>query len=228
MKDDNIGIIIKELRKQKSMSQQELADKLNTTNFTISKWENNITTPDIYHLKNISKIFNITVDDLMNNRLNKKKPNYTKALLFIVVVQLIIITILSIHNIKGNKIIVNNLFSDNNSISLKGILIANKDFSVIEINDIEYIDKNAGSVLETIPEHVSIVIKSNKDTLISKNIENTDKESIDQLLRKESMIYQDNKKIEDLTLIIKYMKNNKTEQIETKINQKTTTKNIKK
>ena len=228
MKDDNIGIIIKELRKQKSMSQQELADKLNTTNFTISKWENNITTPDIYHLKNISKIFNITVDDLMNNRLNKKKPNYTKLLLFIVVVQLIIITILSIHNIKENKIIVNNLISDNNSISLKGILMANKDFSVIEINDIEYIDKNAGSVLETIPEHVSIVIKSNKDTLISKNIENTDKESIDQLLRKESMIYQDNKKIEDLTLIIKYMKNNKTEQIETKINQKTTTKNIKK
>jgi len=212
---NNIGATIKELRKRSGMSQQELADKLNTTNFTISKWENNITTPDIYYLKNISKIFKITIDDLMNNNIDKRNTDKTKIIAGIAVIELIIIIVISAIAINNNKITIQNLSSTNNDISLKGILIANKSVSLLEINNIEYVDKNTGTALETIPEFVSIIIKANKDTIINKNIENTDKESIYELLKKTNISYQSKNKIKDLSLIIKYHMNNKQYEITT-------------
>ena len=212
---NNIGATIKELRKRSGMSQQELADKLNTTNFTISKWENNITTPDIYYLKNISKIFKITIDDLMNNNIDKRNTDKTKIIAGIAVIELIIIIVISAIAINNNKITIQNLSSTNNDISLKGILIANKSVSLLEINNIEYVDKNTGTDLETIPEFVSIIIKANKDTIINKNIENTDKESIYELLKKTNISYQSKNKIKDLSLIIKYHMNNKQYEITT-------------
>ena len=212
---NNIGATIKELRKRSGMSQQELADKLNTTNFTISKWENNITTPDIYYLKNISKIFKITIDDLMNNNIDKRNTDKTKIIAGIAVIELIIIIVISAIAINNNKLTIQNLSSTNNDISLKGILIANKSVSLLEINNIEYVDKNTGTALETIPEFVSIIIKANKDTIINKNIENTDKESIYELLKKTNISYQSKNKIKDLSLIIKYHMNNKQYEITT-------------
>ena len=212
---NNIGATIKELRKRSGMSQQELADKLNTTNFTISKWENNITTPDIYYLKNISKIFKITIDDLMNNNIDKRNTDKTNIIAGIAVIELIIIIVISAIAINNNKLTIQNLSSTNNDISLKGILIANKSVSLLEINNIEYVDKNTGTDLETIPEFVSIIIKANKDTMINKNIENTDKESIYELLKKTNISYQSKNKIKDLSLIIKYHMNNKQYEITT-------------
>ena len=214
---NNIGATIKELRKRSGMSQQELADKLNTTNFTISKWENNIITPDIYYLKNISKIFKITIDDLMNNNIDKRNTDKTKIIAGIAVIELIIIIVISAIAINNNKLTIQNLSSTNNDISLKGILIANKSVSLLEINNIEYVDKNTGTDLETIPEFVSIIIKTNKDTIINKNIENTDKESIYELLKKTNISYQSKNKIKDLSLIIKYHMNNKQYEITTMI-----------
>ena len=46
-----------ELRKEKKLSQEELAEKLNVARQTISKWENGTTVPDTNNLIEISKIF---------------------------------------------------------------------------------------------------------------------------------------------------------------------------
>ena len=43
----NIGEKLYELRKGKNLSQEEVADKLNVTRQTISKWETNASTPDL-------------------------------------------------------------------------------------------------------------------------------------------------------------------------------------
>ena len=56
-----------ELRKKQGLSQEELGYKLNVTRQTISKWELGQTTPEMDKLVEISKIFNITVDELINN-----------------------------------------------------------------------------------------------------------------------------------------------------------------
>ena len=54
-----------ELRKKEGLSQEELGYKLNVTRQTVSKWELGQTTPEMDKLIEISKIFNISVDELI-------------------------------------------------------------------------------------------------------------------------------------------------------------------
>lgn len=66
----NLGKKIAELRKKNNLSQEELAEKVGVARQTISKWEIGDTTPDINQVKIISKIFNISVDELVDNDIN--------------------------------------------------------------------------------------------------------------------------------------------------------------
>ncbi|MEK4061552.1 MULTISPECIES: helix-turn-helix domain-containing protein [unclassified Paenibacillus] len=59
-----IGKKIKTLRLQKGMTQEELATKLNMSSQAISKWENNVTMPDIQILPELSVILGVTIDEL--------------------------------------------------------------------------------------------------------------------------------------------------------------------
>ena len=63
----NLGNKILELRKKENLSQEQLAEKMNVTRQTISKWELNETTPDIKQAKELSKIFKISLDELTDN-----------------------------------------------------------------------------------------------------------------------------------------------------------------
>ncbi len=56
-----------ELRKKKGLSQEELGYKINVTRQTISKWELGQTSPEMDKLVELSKIFEISVDDLLND-----------------------------------------------------------------------------------------------------------------------------------------------------------------
>ena len=58
------------LRKQKGLSQEELAERLNVTRQTISKWELGQSKPDMDKLMEISKLFDINVDRLTNDNEN--------------------------------------------------------------------------------------------------------------------------------------------------------------
>lgn len=61
-----ISSTIKEERLRRGMTQESLAEYLNTTKTTISKWENASLYPDITMLPKLAKVFNISVDDLLN------------------------------------------------------------------------------------------------------------------------------------------------------------------
>ncbi len=63
----NLGKKIFELRKEKKLSQEELAEKLNVTRQTISRWELDETTPDIKQAKELSKIFKVSLDEMLDN-----------------------------------------------------------------------------------------------------------------------------------------------------------------
>ena len=54
-------------RKQNGLTQQELADKLNYSDKSISKWERGEGVPDIYILKQIADLYGITVNDLIDS-----------------------------------------------------------------------------------------------------------------------------------------------------------------
>ena len=109
-----LGNKLVKLRKENKLSQDSLADKLGITRQTISNWELNITKPDIVQIENISEIFNISIDELLDNntkdiiekkisnteKLTNKTNKYIKitlitliTLYFIILIFLIIITI---------------------------------------------------------------------------------------------------------------------------------------
>ncbi|WP_432750174.1 helix-turn-helix transcriptional regulator (plasmid) [Staphylococcus pseudoxylosus] len=57
--------ILKKKRIEANLSQEDLADQLNISRQSISKWENEKGYPNIETLLNISEIFNVTVDKLL-------------------------------------------------------------------------------------------------------------------------------------------------------------------
>ena len=67
----NIGLKIKKLRKEKNITQQHLAEILDVSYQAISRWENNITSPDITVLPILSNIFNVTIDYLLDNKIER-------------------------------------------------------------------------------------------------------------------------------------------------------------
>ena len=66
----NIGDKLVELRKKKGLSQEELAEKLDVTRQTISKWELNETSPNISQAKELCKLFNVSLDEFVGNNIN--------------------------------------------------------------------------------------------------------------------------------------------------------------
>ena len=66
--DSNItGKKIAELRKQKGMTQQELADKVGVTNKAVSKWERGLNFPDISIMGDLAEALGTDVADLMES-----------------------------------------------------------------------------------------------------------------------------------------------------------------
>lgn len=79
----NLGNKIANLRKNNNLSQEELAEQIGVTRQTISKWELEETTPDIKQAKELSTIFNVSLDELTNNDINNvliKKISNTEKL----------------------------------------------------------------------------------------------------------------------------------------------------
>lgn len=60
---------LQNLRKRNGITQEILAEKLNVTRQTISKWERGESTPDFEHLIQISELFHITTDYLLKGEL---------------------------------------------------------------------------------------------------------------------------------------------------------------
>ncbi len=56
---------LKMLRKESNLTQEELAERLNVSRQAITKWESGDGTPDIENLKQISILFNTTIDELI-------------------------------------------------------------------------------------------------------------------------------------------------------------------
>ena len=62
----NFGKKILDARKKANLSQEEIAEKLNITRQTVSKWESNETVPNINQVKLLAKIYKISLEELLN------------------------------------------------------------------------------------------------------------------------------------------------------------------
>ena len=81
---------LQELRKQKGFTQEELAERLFVSRTAVSKWESGRGYPNIDSLKAISKLFSVTIDELLSGdellsiaeEENKNKENSIRNLVF--------------------------------------------------------------------------------------------------------------------------------------------------
>lgn len=65
MTKQTMGSKISVLRKERGMTQAELAEKMNVTDKAVSKWERNLSCPEVNSLPRLAEIFDISVDELM-------------------------------------------------------------------------------------------------------------------------------------------------------------------
>jgi hypothetical protein len=72
---DNVkfGQFIAKLRKEKNMTQKQLAEKLHLTDKAISKWERGLSFPDIATLKPLSELFDVSITELLSGEQDDKK-----------------------------------------------------------------------------------------------------------------------------------------------------------
>ena len=78
---DNIAVgkTIAKLRQNRNMTQQQLAAALNVSHQAVSKWENGAAMPDVQTLMNMTRLFGITMEQLLNgdvpeDRISPKSP----------------------------------------------------------------------------------------------------------------------------------------------------------
>ena len=68
MDQKQIGSFLAQLRKEKNLTQSQLGDLLGVTNKTISRWENGNYMPDLALLPELSRILDITINELICGR----------------------------------------------------------------------------------------------------------------------------------------------------------------
>ena len=65
MANQSMGEIISTLRKEKGMTQKDIADKLGITDKAVSKWERDIAFPDTATIPKLAEILGVSVEDLL-------------------------------------------------------------------------------------------------------------------------------------------------------------------
>lgn len=73
MDNKKVGCFIASLRKEKSMTQQSLADKLNVTSKAVSKWETGQGYPEITTIPTLAEILEVTTGELLNGEFSTKE-----------------------------------------------------------------------------------------------------------------------------------------------------------
>lgn len=75
------------IRKLNNLTQEELANDLNVTRQAVSKWERDISLPDLETIKLISNKYNVSIDTLMNNDvIDEEEPVSIKKYIFYLII----------------------------------------------------------------------------------------------------------------------------------------------
>ena len=111
----NLGGMISSLRKEKNMTQNDLAEKMNVTDKAVSKWERNLSCPDVNSIPKLAEILGISVEELLNAQTKQENSK---------VEDIINTTLIGVGLAMGICIIVTSILKQidiNNAITMLGI-----------------------------------------------------------------------------------------------------------
>ena len=138
MNQDKIGKIIEQLRKKNNLTQNDLANKLGVTYQAVSKWETGKNLPDISILKQISKIFNVDINDLLEGKISDKKSDSKFKIITYVVIAIALVVIIFLVSRNSSGFQFRTIASKCDSYEISGSAAYNKDKTTIYISDILY------------------------------------------------------------------------------------------
>ena len=68
-----LGALIARTRKEKGMTQLELAEKMGVTDKAVSKWERDLSCPDVSSLPTLAQVLGLSLEELMQNNGSRKE-----------------------------------------------------------------------------------------------------------------------------------------------------------
>ena len=80
MKKQSFGAMIAAMRKEQGMTQLELAEKMGVTDKAVSKWERDLSFPDVNSIPRLAEIFDVTVDEIMQVKSDSKENGYANRI----------------------------------------------------------------------------------------------------------------------------------------------------
>ena len=72
MSNKTLGEMISSLRKEKGMTQSNLAERMNVTDKAVSKWERDLSCPDVNSIPKLAEVLDTTVEELLNAQAKKE------------------------------------------------------------------------------------------------------------------------------------------------------------
>lgn len=85
MSNKSMGEKISSLRKEKGMTQSDLAEKMNVTDKAVSKWERDLSCPDVNSIPKLAEVLGTTVEELLNAT-SKPKSNKMDDMINIILI----------------------------------------------------------------------------------------------------------------------------------------------
>lgn len=151
MSQEKVGKFIKEIRIKNNLTQKEFAEKLGVTFQAVSKWENGKNIPDISLLKEISRMFNVDINEILDG---EKKQENKKNVLYIfsgiVFLIMIIILIVVLLNSGNHDFEFKQISTSCDSFNITGSMAYNKDKTSLYISSIEFCDSDDNEVYKSI------------------------------------------------------------------------------
>ena len=182
MDQEKIGKFIKKLRKDNNLTQDELAKKLGVTYQAVSKWENGKSIPDIAILKDISILFNVNIDELLEGNVKEKKKLNKKIFIPITILSLCVVLILVFFVVHKETYQFKVLGTDSSEFDVSGVLAFSPDKSSIYISSIDYNNSNDNTEYKSLSCNLYDVNGDLKTKISSCESDNSDVETLGELL----------------------------------------------
>lgn len=206
----NIGKFIADQRKSKGLTQEKLATVLNIDRTLVSKWERNISDPDLTLLQPLSDALGITIEELLDGKLNnnsndkcknenievnnevimkyiknsvdRAKLKLIKQLTLVMgIFGIVLSTFLFVDYY--NKYDMKSIYTDTEDFKIEANIIQNKKRTILLVKRLNYIDKYVGTDKEKKFKKIKISLLSDNDIIYDTVIDSYDNENgLDELL----------------------------------------------
>lgn len=158
MDQEKIGKFIKEIRINNNLTQNKFAEMLGVSFQAVSKWERGICIPDVSILREISRLFSVNINDILDGNTDNivcdKKDNKNSKILYYIVTFCVLLLVLIIciflfgkdkHDFEFKQI---STSCDNFNIT--GSMAYNKDKTSLYISSVEFCGSDDNEVYEKI------------------------------------------------------------------------------